>query len=70
MTLNNSGRFARRYSCAKAEFAFAATSGNGRGIGLRNTRERLKVLYGDAHRFEVADVAPGLRVEMHLPLEV
>jgi signal transduction histidine kinase len=48
----------------------AATSGNGRGIGLRNTRERLKVLYGDAHRFEVADVAPGLRVEMHLPLEV
>ena len=47
-----------------------ATPGNGRGVGLRNTRERLKVLYGDAHRVEVADAAPGLRVEMRLPLEV
>ncbi len=44
--------------------------GNGRGIGLRNTRERLKVLYGDAHRLEVVDVAPGLRVEIRLPLEI
>ena len=44
--------------------------GNGRGVGLRNTRERLKVLYGDTHRVEVADAAPGLRVEMRLPLEV
>ncbi|HEX9707280.1 MAG TPA: histidine kinase [Steroidobacteraceae bacterium] len=47
-----------------------AMSGNGRGVGLRNTRERLKVLYGDAHRVEVADATPGLRVEMRLPLEV
>jgi two-component sensor histidine kinase len=47
-----------------------ATSANGRGVGLRNTRERLKVLYGDAHRLEVADAGPGLRVEMRLPLEV
>ncbi len=47
-----------------------ATGGNGRGVGLRNTRERLNVLYGDAHRVEVADMAPGLRVEMRLPLEV
>jgi two-component system LytT family sensor kinase len=45
-----------------------ATS-NGRGVGLRNTRERLKVLYGDAHTVEVADAGPGLRVEMRLPLE-
>jgi LytS/YehU family sensor histidine kinase len=37
---------------------------------LRNTRERLKVLYGDAHAVEVADASPGLRVEMRLPLEV
>jgi LytS/YehU family sensor histidine kinase len=48
----------------------AAVGGNGRGVGLRNTRERLKVLYGDAHRVEVIDAAPGLRVEMRLPLEV
>ena len=47
-----------------------STAGNGRGVGLRNTRERLKVLYGDAHRFEVADAGPGLRVEMRLPLEI
>ena len=47
-----------------------ATSGNGRGVGLRNTRERLKVLYGDTHRIDVVDVAPGLRVEMRLPLEI
>jgi LytS/YehU family sensor histidine kinase len=47
-----------------------ATNGNGRGVGLRNTRERLKVLYGDAHQVEVADMGPGLRVEMRLPLEV
>jgi LytS/YehU family sensor histidine kinase len=45
-------------------------TGNGRGVGLRNTRERLKVLYGDAHRIEVADAGPGLRVEMRLPLEI
>jgi threonine aldolase len=43
---------------------------NGRGVGLRNTRERLTVLYGDRHRIDVVDVAPGLRVEMRLPLEI
>ena len=48
----------------------AAASANGRGVGLRNTRDRLKVLYGDAHSIEVADASPGLRVEMRLPLEV
>jgi signal transduction histidine kinase len=48
----------------------AAANGNGRGVGLRNTRERLKVLYGDAHTVQVADAAPGLCVEMRLPLEV
>jgi LytS/YehU family sensor histidine kinase len=47
-----------------------STAGNGRGVGLRNTRERLKVLYGDAHRVEIADAGPGLRVEMRLPLEI
>ena len=47
-----------------------AAAANGRGVGLRNTRERLKVLYGDTHRIDVVDVEPGLRVEMRLPLEV
>ncbi len=48
----------------------AVANANGRGVGLRNTRERLKVLYGDAHSVEVADASPGLSVEMRLPLEV
>jgi LytS/YehU family sensor histidine kinase len=47
-----------------------AAAANGRGVGLRNTRERLNVLYGDRHRIEAVDVAPGLRVEMRLPLEI
>jgi signal transduction histidine kinase len=48
----------------------AVANANGRGVGLRNTRERLKVLYGDSHAVEVADASPGLSVEMRLPLEV
>jgi two-component system LytT family sensor kinase len=40
-----------------------------RGVGLRNTRERLAVLYGDNHRFAVLNSHPGLRVDMALPLE-
>jgi len=47
-----------------------AMASNGRGVGLRNTRERLKVLYGDAHSVEVAAASPGLSVEMRLPLEI
>lgn len=39
------------------------------GVGLRNTRERLAVLYGDTYRFAVLDSHPGVRVEMALPLE-
>jgi LytS/YehU family sensor histidine kinase len=46
-----------------------AAAGNGRGVGLRNTRDRLKVLYGGAHSVAVADASPGLMVEMRLPLE-
>jgi two-component system LytT family sensor kinase len=48
----------------------AMANANARGVGLRNTRERLKVLYGDAHAVEVSDASPGLSVEMRLPLEV
>jgi two-component system LytT family sensor kinase len=40
-----------------------------RGVGLRNTSERLTVLYGENRRFAVANSNPGLRVEMALPLE-
>jgi two-component system LytT family sensor kinase len=48
----------------------AAASAAGRGVGLRNTRERLTVLYGDAHSVAVSDASPGLAVEMRLPLEI
>ena len=41
-----------------------------RGVGLRNTRERLAVLYGEHHRFAVLNSHPGLRVDMALPLEL
>jgi hypothetical protein len=46
-----------------------ASSGERRGVGLRNTRERLMVLYGDDCRFTVLNAQPGVRVEMALPLE-
>jgi two-component system LytT family sensor kinase len=42
-------------------------NGNANGIGLANTRERLRQLYGDAHRFELVN-GRGLRVEIELPL--
>lgn len=41
-----------------------------RGVGLRNTRERLAVLYGEHHRFAVLNSHPGLRIDMALPLEI
>ncbi len=47
-----------------------AAPGAGRGVGLRNTRERLAVLYGDNHRFVSLDNKPGLRIELGLPLEM
>src|SRR5215471_5014601 len=45
-------------------------AGERRGVGLRNTRERLSVLYGGSYRFAVLNAHPGLRVEMALPLEI
>ena len=47
-----------------------AAPGAGRGVGLRNIRERLAVLYEDRHRFATLDNKPGLRIELGLPLEV
>jgi two-component system, LytTR family, sensor kinase len=47
-----------------------ATPGVGRGVGLRNIRERLSVLYEDRHRFATLDNKPGLRIELGLPLEM
>jgi two-component system LytT family sensor kinase len=41
-----------------------------RGVGLRNTRERLAALYGDYHRFAVLNSHPGLRIDMALPQEM
>jgi two-component system LytT family sensor kinase len=46
------------------------TPGAGRGVGLRNTRERLSVLYEERHRFATLDNQPGLRIELGLPLEM
>jgi LytS/YehU family sensor histidine kinase len=46
-----------------------APDGVRRGVGLRNTRERLAVLYGERCRFTVLNSHPGLRVDMALPLE-
>jgi hypothetical protein len=47
-----------------------AAPGTGRGVGLRNIRERLAVLYEDRHRFATLDNKPGLRIELGLPLEM
>jgi two-component system LytT family sensor kinase len=41
----------------------------GRGVGLRNTRERLNVLYGEHHRFAVLNSHPGMRIEIGLPFD-
>jgi len=43
--------------------------GEGRGVGFRNTRERLSVLYGGHQRLAVRFARPGLRLEIELPFE-
>lgn len=42
---------------------------NGRGVGIRNTRERLQVLYGERGTVSVSNTDPGLRVALTLPAE-
>jgi two-component system, LytTR family, sensor kinase len=45
--------------------------GEGRGIGLRNVVERLKVLYGENQKFELSANAPtGLKVSIYIPLQL
>jgi two-component system LytT family sensor kinase len=51
-------------------FPYGAHLGNGRGVGLRNTRERLNVLYGERARFESHNTSPGLRIDIEFPAEV
>jgi len=43
--------------------------GAGRGVGFRNTRERLAVLYGEQQKLAVRFSRPGLRLEITLPFE-
>ena len=45
-------------------------SGKSSGVGLRNTRERLKQLYGDAQAFTLAPNVPhGLVITINIPFE-
>jgi signal transduction histidine kinase len=42
----------------------------GKGVGLRNTQERLSVLYGDAGGFSVRNLPRGIEVCLRLPFEI
>jgi signal transduction histidine kinase len=42
----------------------------GCGVGIRNTRERLQVLYGDYSRMTVNNAEPGLSVMLQFPAEL
>jgi two-component system LytT family sensor kinase len=42
---------------------------NGRGVGIRNTRERLQVLYGEKGKVLVSNSHPGLQVLLSFPAE-
>ena len=47
-----------------------AKRGNGHGVGLANTRERLQVLYGDRQVFELSNREPhGVQIRIELPFE-
>ncbi|MFN4160491.1 MAG: sensor histidine kinase [Stenotrophomonas sp.] len=48
--------------------AAAATSCRGAGVGLANTRERLRVIYGERHHLDIAECSPrGTDVHLRLP---
>jgi signal transduction histidine kinase len=42
---------------------------DGRGVGLRNTRERLEVLYGERARMTGCNLNPGCQVTLRMPAE-
>ena len=46
-----------------------ASFAQGRGVGLRNTRERLAVLYDGRARFSGVNTGPGLRTDIEIPAE-
>jgi two-component system, LytTR family, sensor kinase len=46
-----------------------SAANDGRGVGLRNTRERLAVLYGSRHRFAILNSHPGTRIEIGIPYD-
>lgn len=53
------------------EAIFSGAIGSGRGIGLSNTMERLKHLYGERHRFGVLNLPEGgLRLTIVLPWHI
>jgi two-component system LytT family sensor kinase len=49
--------------------ANTARLANGRGVGIRNTRERLNVLYAERGEVQVMNTEPGLRVALSFPAE-
>jgi two-component system LytT family sensor kinase len=54
---------------AAAVGAITAESHSGNGIGMKNVRERLEVLYGGAARFEVESrPGRGTRVTLEMPM--
>lgn len=43
----------------------------GRGVGVRNTQERLSELYNDKHSFTISNIEPrGLQISIRLPYEL
>jgi len=40
---------------------------SGRGVGLRNTRERLSVMYGNRAKIDLSAANPGLRITLQFP---
>ena len=69
ITISNSGPRNGAEGSSNANSRSSCANGKVRGIGLRNTGERLKALYGDDHRFllEWPD-AGGCEAMIEVPL--